>query len=81
MKGKGRTQGMGLNCVVAIGMVALLIAATKTAYDYWNEWVKGAQQTLIQRHTSPRIPDTSVHLKAFGMTGRTTKRSRLAVLR
>jgi len=42
MKGKGRTQGMGLNCVVAIGMVALLIAATKTAYDYWNEWVKGA---------------------------------------
>ena len=58
MKGKGRTQGMGLNCVVAIGMVALLIAATKTAYDYWNEWVKGAHadartETYFAEHSGP----------------------------
>ena len=58
MKGKGRTQGMGLNCVVAIGMVALLIAATKTAYDYWNEWVKGAHadantEAYFAEHSGP----------------------------
>ena len=32
----------GLNCVVAVGVVALAIAAAKTADDYRNEWIKTA---------------------------------------
>jgi hypothetical protein len=32
----------GFNCVVAVGVVALAIAAAKTADDYRNEWVKTA---------------------------------------
>lgn len=36
-------QGKGFNCVMAVAMVALAIAAAKTADDYRNDWVKGAQ--------------------------------------
>ena len=43
MKGKGRTQGKGFNYVVALAMAALFILAAKTASDYWNDWVKGAE--------------------------------------
>ena len=42
MKGKGRTQGKGFSCVVAVAMAALVIVAAKTASDYWNAWVKDA---------------------------------------
>ena len=38
MKGNGRTQGKGFNCVVAVLVAALLILAAKTAYDYWSYW-------------------------------------------
>ena len=56
-------------------MAALVIVAAKTADNYRNDWLKGA------RVSSPSIPDPSVHLKAFGMTGSRTKRLGLAVLR
>ena len=29
--------------MVAVGMAALFILAAKTASDYWNDWVKGAE--------------------------------------
>jgi carotenoid cleavage dioxygenase-like enzyme len=38
----GRPRGKGFNYVVAIGMVALFIAAAKTADDFRSEWVKDA---------------------------------------
>ena len=36
-------QQAGFNSVVAVGMAALFILAAKTASDYWNDWVKGAE--------------------------------------
>ena len=36
-------QQTGFNSVVAVGMAALFILAAKTASDYWNDWVKGAE--------------------------------------
>ena len=36
-------QQTGFNSVVAVGMAALFIVAAKTADDYRNAWVKGAQ--------------------------------------
>ena len=74
MKGKGQTQGKGFGYVVAIGMVALFILAAKTISDYRNDWVKGAQADARTEAYFAEHPDTSVHLKAFGMIGRTTKR-------
>jgi hypothetical protein len=43
MKGEVRTQGKGFNFLMALAMAALFILAAKTASDYWNDWVKGAQ--------------------------------------
>ena len=43
MKGKRRTQGKGFSYMMAVAMAALFILAAKTASDYWNDWVRGAQ--------------------------------------
>jgi hypothetical protein len=43
MKSKGRTQGKGFSYMMAVAMAALFILAAKTASDYWNDWVKGAE--------------------------------------
>ena len=80
MKGKRRTQGKGFSYMMAVAMAALFILAAKTASDYWNDWVKGAEANARTEAYFARIPDPSVHLKAFGMTGTTTKRLHLAVL-
>src|SRR6516225_2485983 len=58
MKGKGRTQGKGFNYVVAVAMAALVILAAKTASDYWNDWVKGAEadartEAYFAAHSGP----------------------------
>jgi hypothetical protein len=58
MKGKGRTQGKGFSYVMAVGMVALLIVAAKTVYDYRNDLVKGALadariETYFAEHSGP----------------------------
>ena len=73
-------QQTGFNSVVAVGMAALFIVAAKTADDYRNAWVKGAQ---ADARTETYFAEHSGSFCAFegvGMTGRTTKRSRLAVL-
>ena len=51
-------QRTGFNSVVAVGMAALFIVAAKTADDYWNDWVKGAQAdartgTYFAEHSGP----------------------------
>jgi hypothetical protein len=43
MKGKSRTQGKGFSYVTAAAMVALLIVAGNTVYDYRIDPVKAAQ--------------------------------------
>jgi hypothetical protein len=43
MKGTGRTQGKGFSFVVAVAMAAPFILAAKTASDYRDDWIKGAQ--------------------------------------
>ena len=58
MKGKGRTQGKGFNFLMAVAMAALLVLAAKTASDYWNDWVKGAQadartEAYFAEHSGP----------------------------
>jgi hypothetical protein len=58
MTGKGRTQGKGFNYVVALAMAALFILAAKTASDYWNDWVKGAEadartEAYFAAHSGP----------------------------
>ena len=58
MKGKRRTQGKGFNYVMAVGMAALLIVATKTVYDYRNGPVKGAladarMERYFAEHSGP----------------------------
>ena len=58
MEGEGRTQGKGFNYVVAVAMAALFILAAKTASDYWNDWVKGAEadvrtEAYFAAHSGP----------------------------
>ena len=82
MKGNGRAQGKGFSCVMAVLVAAMLILAAKTAYDYWYYWNGPVTSVLADAEAYlAGVPHTSVHLKAFGMTGSTTKRLRLAVLR
>jgi hypothetical protein len=51
-------QQAGFNSVVAVGMAALFILAAKTASDYWNDWVKGAEavartEAYFAAHSGP----------------------------
>jgi hypothetical protein len=54
----GRTQGKGFSYVMAVAIAALLILAAKTASDYRNDWVKGAQpdartEAYFAEHSGP----------------------------
>jgi hypothetical protein len=58
MTGNERTQGKSSSYVMAVAMAALLIVAAKTAYDYRNGPVTGAQadpktETYFARHSEP----------------------------
>jgi hypothetical protein len=55
MKGN---QGKGFSYVMAMGMAALLVLATKTFSDYRDDWVKGAvadarTETYLAEHPGP----------------------------
>lgn len=58
MKGKSRTQGKGFSYVMTLLMVAPLIVAAKTVYDYRNGPVKDAlanvqTETYFAEHPGP----------------------------
>jgi len=58
MKGKGRSQGKGFSYIMAVAMAALFILAAKTASDYRNDWIKGAQadartEAYFAEHSGP----------------------------
>ena len=58
MKSNGRTRGKGFNYVMAVAMVAPLIVAARTVYDYRNDGVKGAQadvrtERYFAEHSGP----------------------------
>ena len=79
MTGKDRTQGKGFGYVMAVPMAALLIVAAKTVYDYGSAPFKGADartETTFAEHSVPFCV-----MRVFGITGKKTKRLRLAALR
>ena len=58
MKGNDRTQGKGFSCVMALLVVAPLIVAAKTVYDYRTSPVKDAladvqTETYFAQHAGP----------------------------
>jgi hypothetical protein len=58
--------------LMALLVAALLILAARPFTTIGTVRSKTCLQTLRQRQTSQRVPDLSVHLKAFGMTGSAT---------
>jgi hypothetical protein len=53
-----KSQQTGFNCVLAVGIAALLIAAAKTGFDYRNAWVADAHaaartEMYLAAHSEP----------------------------
>src|SRR6516165_3529105 len=90
MKGKRRTQGKGFSYMMAAAMAALFILAAKTASDYWNDWVKGAEadartEAYFAAHSGPFCAfegvwydwddDETITLGCLGVKGNTREGS------